>query len=49
MERFTNWIAWHLPRRLVRACIVKGFAYASRKYGDKAAAEITCLDAWVAV
>lgn len=44
-----HWVAWHLPRGLVRACIVRGFAVASVKHAQTPAGEIICLDAWAAV
>ena len=48
LDRITAWVAWHLPRSFLRAAITRGFAQASVRYGDKAAGEITCMDAWVA-
>ena len=48
LDRTAAWIAWHLPRSVVKDAIVRAFAQASVRYGDKAMGEITCLDAWVA-
>ena len=48
LDHIAAWVAWHLPRRVLKAAITRGFAYASVRYGDKTAGEITCLDAWVA-
>jgi hypothetical protein len=45
-ERFWVWMAWHLPRVLVKWCFYRVFAHATQgKYADTPAGSITAMDA----
>ena len=46
-EKLMIWIAWHLPKSLVKWAAVRVFAYASStaELSNKAAGSITCFDA----
>lgn len=46
VENMTIWIAWHLPKSLVKWCFVRVFAYASTgKFSNVVTGDITCIDA----
>jgi len=45
-ERLYIWIAWHLPRDLVRWCFIRVSTEASTGYGSsQCMSEITCFEA----
>jgi hypothetical protein len=45
-EKTLRWIAWHLPRNLVKWCYVRVGAHAtSGQYGDTVVPELRMMDA----
>jgi hypothetical protein len=46
-EKFTIWLAWHLPRYLVYWCAVRLISEASvsKKYENTVLSELTAMDA----
>lgn len=43
-ERFMSWLAWKLPMFLVRHCVIRAAALASKQHGDKAMGELNAWD-----
>lgn len=46
-ETILIWLAWHMPKELVKWAAIRMMATASanEKYRDTAASELTCFDA----
>lgn len=46
VERVWMWVAWHLPKALVRWCYVRVGAHATTgKYGNTTVPDLTMMDA----
>jgi len=46
LDRFLQWIAWKLPRRLVMWCAIRLIAHATQgAFGNQEVPELTAMDA----
>ena len=46
LEMFTKWIAWLMPRELVRWCFIRVTAHATQgKYSNQIVPKLTAIDA----
>jgi hypothetical protein len=46
LEKAIQWVAWHLPRRLVMWCFIRVTAYATTdEYSSQVVPELSAMDA----